>query len=111
MKILKILKNVREKLYDTDAWIQGTYALDKKGKYIHEQSEEAVCWCLVGAIYSICGYETSTSKSVEQELQKHLNSDEYHSPTDYNDSLNTKHSDVLDLLDTAIENLELSNPS
>jgi hypothetical protein len=41
---------VRELLSAPEAWTKGYYANDKDGGMVYPESEEAVCWCLSGAI-------------------------------------------------------------
>lgn len=41
---------VRELLATSDRWIQGDFAKDINGKSVNSLSDDAVCWCLAGAI-------------------------------------------------------------
>ncbi len=42
---------VKELLTDKTKWIKGYYAVNKAGDFVSQHSDEATCWCLVGAIY------------------------------------------------------------
>ena len=39
--------------YLKQGWCQGSYAVDKDGNFISEQSDQAVAWCFFGACWRI----------------------------------------------------------
>jgi hypothetical protein len=48
-KAKAILKDMRALLAEKEAWVQGHYAVDDKGRDVRSLSPKAVCWCLEGA--------------------------------------------------------------
>lgn len=50
---IEILTGVRDLLSDPERWTQGASARDAKGEPIDLYSEDAVCFCAVGAFYRV----------------------------------------------------------
>lgn len=46
---------VAELLTDETKWTQGRYARNSNGCYAEASGDEAVCWCLEGALYRCYG--------------------------------------------------------
>lgn len=42
---------IHELLSDPAKWTQDANARDKHGNPVNAESEDAVCWCLIGALY------------------------------------------------------------
>lgn len=49
----KRLEEIYTLLSDENRWTRGKYARNKEGVGVPPESEEAVCWCLTGAIERI----------------------------------------------------------
>ncbi|MDH7796406.1 MULTISPECIES: hypothetical protein [unclassified Beijerinckia] len=100
MTLKQDLTAVRDLLSDPNRWTQGWLAMNKHRLHVHPQNESATCWCLVGAGRKLLPFDR----------ENEVNSALYHAIGDgrsianFNDHPNTRHSDVLALLDKAIAN-------
>lgn len=97
MTVVDILKATREKISDPRHWTQGFFALDRKGFPTPALSEDAVSWCLEGALLNACTENYSKAWNVIVEIAGDI-------PTRFNDS--HTHADVIALLDKAIAECE-----
>jgi hypothetical protein len=61
---------VHELLSDESKWTKGEYARDKDGKPCHSRSQEAVKWCVLGAVNKCYEKQTSLAYIVAQKLIK-----------------------------------------
>jgi hypothetical protein len=61
----EILTAARALIADRDSWCQGALAQDNLGIEVRPESEEAVCWCAIGAFERICFRERDSSPSYE----------------------------------------------
>lgn len=99
-KVLDVFKKVREKLEPEGAWLQGKMAADEFGKSMSIHDPEATCFCLVGALLFVKGYNRIEFHSW---LLRHIlgfNFSVYSIPC-WNDQPERTKKDVLDLLTTA----------
>ena len=48
---IQVLSQAKDTLSDASKWTQGAVARDKHGEEAHFNSPDAVCWCILGAIY------------------------------------------------------------
>lgn len=48
---LELLRRVRVRLDSPERWTRGEYARNKNGRSAFVDSEEATCWCLIGALW------------------------------------------------------------
>lgn len=53
-----------------DNWIKGHNARDRHGNPVGSESEEACCWCLLGAIVKC--YEPHDRGNIQNIIQSHL---------------------------------------
>jgi hypothetical protein len=99
----QILIKARELLADERNWTKGAAARDAQGNETDVDSEEAVCFCVLGAIRHI------TDRVIQNSMDRLLldvvaevtgTRDYVHL---YNDDPSTTHSDILKFLDRAIQ--------
>ena len=119
--ILQNLKEVRALLSKPESWIKGYYARDLQGEGVLAESgvrKDFPCFCLLGAIRAVCGH-TDGSKSYGESPSATINAinryatdnlrghvGRFFSLPEYNDDPDTKHEDILNLLDGTIRSLE-----
>lgn len=127
---LEILRRARERLSDPARWTQGAYARDADGFTTAMYDDDAVCWCLVGAIsketnilnlpwygdgekaVNFLSKQVSTLVSEFNDTHTHgevlalLDRAIRGSLIDFNDT--HSHEEVLELIDKAIANLSES---
>lgn len=58
-RLLYQLEDLEEIFSEESAWIKGTYARDSLGDAVYHGDEDAVCFCLVGAIRKITLHKTT----------------------------------------------------
>lgn len=104
---LKVLVSARKLLSDPAHWTRGDLAHDAAGDSIDPRSEDAVCWCVMGAVQKFslgAGYQgdaLSLVYSVVGGISEFY--DELNAVPEFNDSPATTHTDILRVLDAAIE--------
>ncbi|QIG70708.1 hypothetical protein EVB91_157 [Rhizobium phage RHph_I1_18] len=123
MSVLKDnLINVRELLSEEDRWTQGSGARTEKGFSTIASSVEAACFCMIGAIdrvvygpsqvpFFIPPHEkileaVETQKKIAKVIESGIDHDRasaWETIVYFNDHDTRKHSDVLNILDRAIE--------
>lgn len=94
---------VRELLAKPEAWTKRRFAKAADGSAVTVMSDQAVCWCLRGAVYK-CYANQDDCDLVEDKLQEamqKLKGDEYHSLTHFNDDPKTTYADILDVCEAA----------
>ena len=95
----QILKEARELLSSESRWTQGVIARDVIGVPVGAESDEAVCYCSLGAIDKVAGYQDAYSGNcATRKLQQVLQG----SVISFNDKQGRKHSEVLAAFDAAI---------
>lgn len=90
----------KELLAKPEAWTKGAYARDAEGQNVHAEDEEAVSFCLDGALrrcYVAC------SEAYYQANERILDAipEGFFTPISFNDFHRTTHADVLALLEKA----------
>lgn len=95
-KTSELLRAAKAKIEDPNRWTKGEYARDERGKPVNIASQEAVCWCVLGA--------TGWSGNVaDKMLERALFGMSAHCDIDvFNDASETTHADVMALFDRAI---------
>ena len=88
---------MRELLSDPKRWCKGAYARDASGKPT-ENTKTACSHCLSGALHSVDGATEAVVWAIAGALPRG-----YHNVPAFNDAPETTHSDILRVLDAAIE--------
>lgn len=96
---LKVLVAARELLSDEKRWTRYDLAHDVDGVEIGPRSENAVCWCVMGAVHK---FSPGVAPGVGGALNLVHNAVGGPIP-EFNDDPETTHADVLRVLDVAIE--------
>jgi hypothetical protein len=65
---IEILTGVRDLLSDPERWTQGASARNAKGEPVDVHSEEATCFCAVGALYRIAFPDGDCADPVQDEV-------------------------------------------
>ena len=108
----RILVEARETLSEESAWTRNEWAINEDGQKCTPGSQFAVAWCAVGAcqlaewnIFPDAGWraEDARSRAIRKLTQVLKDWGEWRSVTEYNDSENVSHKQVLALFDEAIE--------
>jgi hypothetical protein len=96
------LRAARELLTPEGAWTKQALAFSADGKSVNPSSDEAVCWCVSGALFHTNGEGPTNSlwDFVELAIGGNIAS--------WNDDPNRTHSEVLSALDCAIALAESS---
>ena len=103
--LLDILKGTREILSDPARWTQNAWARNAKGQEAYPFDEEAVAFCLDGAIVRASGEDHSTKTwNALMEVSQYTGPGIV-SATNWNDEPERVHADVLAVLDRAIAEL------
>lgn len=97
-QLLKDLKAIRWLLNDKSSWTKRAAARDKHSHPCDPNSEKATRWCLVGAHQYIIRNDNFRTDNISRTLHRLTKGN-----VSFNDSPLTKHQDVLDMLDKAIE--------
>lgn len=96
MNTLDVLKAARAKL--AQGWTQEMLARDWQGAEVPSHSDEALCWCAVGAVYAVTQSEEERDAALNQ-LALSLGHGDIEN---FNDRDDTTQADVLALYDRAI---------
>ena len=102
-KVTEILVGAREILSDPNRWTREFQARDEQGSPVGWDDDEAVCFCLMGAInranWGVARYDRAPAYEAMDELDKVLDN----AIPVFNDRSSTTHEDILKALDAAIE--------
>ena len=112
--VLDNLKKIRTLLSDESKWTKHVYARNNYDTHTDELSDDACKWCLMGAILRVTEQNHEVKREITSLLKGYIvkgyigvfrdnRSREYY-VIDYNDANETKYQDIVNLLDTAIEN-------
>lgn len=107
MSTKEILIQVRSLLDSPANWTQGVFARNNRGLECPPNSEEAVCWCLIGSLHKVS--PGNTDKDIRRRitaleaLRVSIGPKDPAYVASFNDTV--QHSDVINLLDSTIENL------
>jgi hypothetical protein len=108
---LDALRNMRKLLSDPATWIKGDYAVNKDGECIRPEHPDACQFCVEGArMRSVAPLEGWDCVLVFRQLTCALPNGFGNIPA-FNDHPDTKHEDVLALIDRAIKKEEESGGS
>jgi hypothetical protein len=83
---------VYELLADPKAWIKENIAMNEKGFIVDARHSDAVCWCLMGGVYKIYGYD-GEGHVIRMKIKKVIRVD----PTSWNDVPERTHEEVISL--------------
>jgi len=106
LQTLEDVKAVRALLSEPTRWTGRTNARNARGQKVAFRSDEATCWCIVGAmrrVTSMTGRVGERFISVCSAIAPVLGLDEI---IGFNDSPTRKHHEILAYLDAAIARLE-----
>lgn len=98
MTPLETLKAARDLISDPARWTQGWFAKNAHGENVHSFSENAVCFCALGAL----DRTHNATLAIKDRLQRHLPPE--HNISSFNDT--HTHAEVIALFDAAIAELE-----
>ena len=101
MTPLETLKAARDLISDPARWTQGWFAKNARGENVNSFSENAVCFCVLGAL----DRTHNSTPAVKDILNRHLPLE--HNISSFNDT--HTHPEVLALFDAAIAELEGAN--
>ena len=104
MNKLPVLKKVREIFKTRDRWCQFSMARDSKGNITYVNSNEAVCWCIAGALWKE-SVDTNKAFTLYDETISYLSNKAGTSIIGLNDDVDG-YERVCRVLDKAIEELE-----
>ena len=99
MTTLEQLKAVKELIGTPERWTKGAAARNSRGDSTVPLAADACCWCVVGAVSIVDGCDVRAFDAVGT----HLPPFALGSIHIYNDLPTTTHSDIMALLDRAIE--------
>lgn len=105
--VLKILKDARELLSDEKRWTKGMWARTAAMMPTDSKSEDAVCWCAMGALCRVIDYDRDASefRMATAYLTEAL-PPSWWGVSVFNDAKATTHADLLAMFDRAIAKAE-----
>lgn len=118
MSALDLLRSMRARLATPERWTKEKNARNAVGEGTTSTSPDAVCWCLYGALRcALPRIPTLADYSLEQDAEDLISQamrDYPQTPTlrgisYFNDHADTKHTDVLAVLDIAIAKAEVTS--
>lgn len=100
-----LLRRARAQISNPDHWTKGTRYRNRYGD--HSSKHHAHSCCIIGALQIDCPPQDEFSgavRAIKRALdERGVRTDHSLAIANFNDSANTKHSDVLQVLDRAIE--------
>ena len=103
---IEVVKGMRALLSDEEKWIKSDYAQDNAGKQVSSTNVDATCWCLQGAMNRVMCKERPEFYDHYSEIYQEIQLFFPHvSMIYFIDDRATKHSDVIEKLDSIIEAL------
>ncbi len=100
MSTMDALIALKTLLAEPPSWTKGKSARNAEGNRTEPTRDDAVCWCLLGAIYRITNYDCNLFIVINNIMRGLVNNTAI---TAYNDNPTTTHADILKLIDAAIE--------
>lgn len=102
------LKEIEDLLSVPERWTKGYYAKTASGLNVSADNPQAVCWCIYGAIEKVCTRHSEEDKYLmrcigEAITIKRQKIYTWRGLDSFNDSPATKHADILEVLEKAIE--------
>lgn len=105
MSTKELLQLGKKVIEDPNNWIKGHYAQDKSGKISDPSSEDATCFCSLGALYKAAGDQIESMEVYQAErILNHLTP--RFNVVNFNDDPNVSHDQVMGLWDEAIKRAE-----
>ena len=103
-KLLESLKSVRETLHTPDCWTREEYATDSRGRAVEPDDPTATSFCMMGAVAS-AGTDKEGWGEVTTAIQSAIDDlyEGYSTIAIFNDASEIGHSDVIKVLDWAID--------
>lgn len=91
-----LLRRARARIEKPECWTQRVTARDAKGWSARADADNAVCWCIEGAVRAECAGQLPAAVwgAIRRVCDK---------PNDFNDHPKTTHAAILNLVDHAIE--------
>jgi hypothetical protein len=110
MTPLETLKAARQLITDPAKWTQGWFALNANGDRTFGASQQAVCWCALGAIdkFDPPNFFDLPNAQAKDKFERFCLSKNEQGVSHYNDT--HTHAEVLALFDAAIAELEGVQP-
>jgi hypothetical protein len=102
MSALETLKKARDLISDPAKWTQGNLASDVYGDEIDPQSDDAICFCAIGAIERFTG----TTENTEADLCLSVTCEKLSGLPVFAFNDSHTHPEVVALFDAAIAELE-----
>lgn len=96
------LTEAQKLIQDPKNWTKGAGARNIHNEITGTLSDDAVCWCAIGALDKISGNGRAHSQTYGA-LYYWLEKMDIHSIAIFNDSISTSHEDVMELFDNARE--------
>lgn len=93
---IALLRRARARIVKPECWTKGATARDAKGRSCASRPEDAVCWCVEGALRA--ENRGDMPPSAWDALRRVCGQ-----PNDFNDAPKTTHAAILNLFDHAIE--------
>ena len=96
-EVVEVLRAARAKIERPECWTKRALARDALGHPIRPEQDEAFCYCTLGAICSVNGYQADAIDFLRDFVPG-----KKRSLGDFNDDPRTTHADILALFDRAI---------
>lgn len=107
MTVVELLTRARKRIERPECWTQGEFARDEYGDEVPSRDEDAVCWCMYGAVTAHVSIHSSQFTTASEFLHKAVGQILGEEPDDiaedFNDTDGRLHSEVLAAFDRAIE--------
>ena len=105
LTLLEALESVKETLRTPDAWTREEYAIDGAGCVVEADDPTATSFCLMGAVLRAENELGHPFAEMTKAIQSAINDlfTEYSSIATFNDAGEIEHSDVIRVLDQAID--------
>ena len=103
--LLESLESIKETLHAPDCWTQYSFATDEMGSEVNVNDPIATSFCLMGAVILADPDFDEGSTEVARALQNEIDKlyGDYATLTVFNDAYDVKHSDVIKVIDLAID--------
>lgn len=109
METVDVLRGARTLLAEREGWRKNGFAGMTDGNICALMSEEAVCFCLAGALYRVMGVRPPENGRAIEDAVRAMGFVYRQRLIWWNDDPERTHADVLERLDNAIAKLEASN--
>jgi hypothetical protein len=102
MKVYEILTEAKKLVRNRERWTKGAAARNKKGSVVATKSEEAVSWCINGALYKVNGSSKGAGYIIQAARELYPHSYRFSSINGVNDGVNS-HTQLMTIVNRAIE--------